>query len=211
MNLQVRLHTSEQLDNLSLSGKALHTTLSSLGLINRFFGNHQQLSKAVVCCIKTYAKTKKVHILDLGCGGGDCISHISKKLKKKEIAASFTGIDGNPESVAYAVQNNPNPLFIDFSTANILDEKFIVPDCDLLMSSHFIYHFKNEDLTRFLKKIQSKKIKHVIFNELYRSKIAYYIFKLVSGILPISNMQKRWFNYYSKGFHRQRIKGNYRK
>ncbi len=191
MNSQVRLHTPEQLDNLSLSGKALNATLLSLRLINRLFGNHLQLKNAILHYIKTYSKTKKTHILDLGCGGGDCILHISRKLKKVGITASFIGIDGNPESIAYALQNNPNPQSIDFSTANILNKKFIIPDCDLLMSSHFIYHFKNEDLIDFLKKIQSKKVKHVIFSELYRSKIAYYIFKLASGLLPISDMAKK--------------------
>ncbi|WP_271784058.1 methyltransferase domain-containing protein [Aquimarina algiphila] len=191
MNPEVRLHTSEQLDNLSLSGKALNTTLRSLGVINRFLGNHQQLNKAVVHYTKTYPSTKKIHILDLGCGGGDCILKISKKLKKIGIAASFKGIDGNPESVAYALQNNPDPLSIDYSTADILSKKFIIPDCDLLISSHFIYHFKNEDLIDFLKKIKSKKVKHVIFSELYRSKVAYYIFKRISSILPISDMAKK--------------------
>ncbi len=191
VNLQNRLHTSEQLDNLSLSGTSLKHTLQSLKLINSIFGNHRQLSKAILAyCTKSKSK-KEFHIVDIGCGGGDCINYLSKKLHKKDFNLFFTGIDGNPSSIDYASKNNPNPSHVNYSVANILDPNFIVPDCDLLISSHFMYHFKDEELLNFLQKIQSGNVKHVIFSELYRNMVAYYLFKFIRHLLPISRIAKK--------------------
>ncbi len=191
INSQSRLHISEQLDNLSLSGKPLKSVLQSLKLINSIFGNHKQLSDAVLeYCIKNKNK-KEIHIVDLGCGGGDSINFLSKKLTKNQVRATFTGIDGNPNSIDYATINNSNPSHIDYKVADILDPNFTVPDCDLLISSHFMYHFNNDELIVFLQKIQSGSIKHVIFSELYRNKIAYYLFKLIAYVLPISHIAKK--------------------
>ncbi|WP_024770582.1 methyltransferase domain-containing protein [Aquimarina macrocephali] len=191
MNLRVRLHKPEQLDNLSLSGGILDTTLASLKFINTYFGNHRQLSKAILHYCITHPTIEKIHIVDIGCGGGDCIAHISETLKKHNMKATFTGIDGNPKSISYAQQNNPDPTHISFNAANILDKDFALPNCDLLISSHFIYHFNNEHLIYFLKKLQSNTVKHIIFSELYRSKMAYHMFKTIRFMLPVSDMAKK--------------------
>ncbi|WP_035095864.1 methyltransferase domain-containing protein [Aquimarina megaterium] len=191
MNHRVRLHKPEQLDNLSLSGGILNSTLDSLKFINTYFGNHRQLSKAILHYCITQPAIERIHIVDIGCGGGDCIIHISNMLKKHKIKATFTGIDGNPKSISYAQQNNPDPTHISFNAANILDKDFALPDCDLLISSHFMYHFNNENLIDFLKKLQSNTVKHIIFSELYRSKMAYHIFKTIRFILPVSDMARK--------------------
>lgn len=185
----MRYKQKEQLDNLSLSGNLLHKTLSSLGWINRFFGNYDQLAKAVRDYCKKASINSTLVIVDIGCGGGDVIFHLHKKLNKLGIKNSFIGIDGNRSTIKWASSNYKNKTF-RFLQADILDPNFIIPDCDLLISSHFIYHFENEQLVLFLNKIKKSNTKHIIFSELYRSSIAYYLFKMVSPILPISKIAK---------------------
>ncbi|WP_378182121.1 methyltransferase domain-containing protein [Aquimarina sp. SS2-1] len=190
MNFRTRLHTTEQLDNLSLSGPALLETLSSLKLINKLFGNHKQIAKSVLeYCLEQPGK-KCYRIIDLGCGGGDSVYHISKKTNLKEINVSFLGIDGNPQSIAVASTKYARNDYIKFSTANILDSSFSVPYCDLIISSHFVYHFKDDELITFIKKAKQKGVKHMIFSELKRSSTAYFLFKFSSVILPISKIAK---------------------
>ncbi|GAA3524252.1 class I SAM-dependent methyltransferase [Aquimarina addita] len=191
MNFKNRVYQKEQLDDLSLSGKKLHQTLGSLKLINTIFGNHKTLSKSVLNYCLSNRNKKPFHIVDLGCGGGDSIAHIYKTLHKRGIKALFTGIDGNPESIAFAKANTNVPKNSNFIVADILAPTFSIPDADILISSHFIYHFTNDDLIRFLERVSTKKINHIIFSELYRSKIAYYLFKFSSPILPISLIAKR--------------------
>ncbi|SEL16310.1 Methyltransferase domain-containing protein [Aquimarina amphilecti] len=188
MNLRIRLHTAEQLDNLSLSGKTLSKTLSSLKLINKLFGNHKQLAKSTLdYCIKNPNK-KQFRIVDIGCGGGDSLYNISNTLNAKGIEATFLGIDGNPQSIRYASSKYNH---IQFKTDNILDHSFSIPDCDIIISSHFMYHFEDQELTEFIQRIREKGIKHIIFSELKRSKTAYFLFKYSSYFLPISKLAKQ--------------------
>ncbi len=191
MNPHIRLHTPEQLDDLTLHGSTLKKTLNSLKLINILLGNHKQLGKAVLNYCKKNKNKKEFRIIDLGCGGGDTIRYISKLLKHHNIRATFMGIDGNPASIAYAVEQTTEINNINFITANIIYKNFKIPDCDILISSHFIYHFDDSDLTDFLKKVHAKKIKHIIFSELYRNKMAYYLFRILSVALPISDIAKK--------------------
>ncbi|AXT61074.1 methyltransferase domain-containing protein [Aquimarina sp. AD10] len=191
MNLETRLLTSEQLDNLSLSGVPLEKTLDSLKLINTFLGNHIQLSRAVIRHCKSNKNKKSFTIVDLGCGGGDSVIHLSKKLKKHNINASFIGIDGNPKSITHAKTKSLKLTNLDFIVGDILASNFKIPDCDILISSHFIYHFNDHGLTYFLKKIKDTDVEHIIFSDLYRSRIAYYLFKIISPLLPISDIAKK--------------------
>ncbi len=191
MNIKNRLLTSEQLDNLSLSGKVLEDTLHSLRLINQLLGNHKQLSTSLIkYCIHNHTK-KELHIVDLGCGGGDCMYYISERLKKHGIKVTLIGIDGNPKSISYANERYFGHTNLKFIAADILAKDFTIPHCDILISSHFMYHFNDQNLTKFLKKVQYSSIRYIIFSELYRSKIAYLLFKLLGFLLPISKIAKK--------------------
>lgn len=191
MNFQNRLHTSEQLDNLALSGNVLSKTLGSLKLINTLFGMHRQLANAILRYCKSHPEKKTFHIVDIGCGGGDSIHYIAKKLARNSIQATFLGIDGNPKSVDYANALYAHTDAIEFIADDILSNQFHIPSCDLLISSHFMYHFRDTELLNFLNKIAQKDIQCFIFSELIRSKIAYILFTSSSFLLPISNMAKK--------------------
>lgn len=191
MNFNNRSHQKEQLDNLSLNGKPLHKTLNNLRRINALFGNHKQLSTATLKYCKTNPQSQPFHILDLGCGGGDCIYKIYDKLKYQKIEAVFTGIDGNKESIGFAkskYKNNPN---IQFICQDILSPEFELPACDILISSHFIYHFENQNLIKLLNKIHQSSISYIIISELYRSSFSYHLFNFFCYFLPFTSITKK--------------------
>jgi len=186
-----RIHTKEQLDNLALSGEILTQTLGSLHYINRFFGNHKYLGKAVLQVAKKKKDISNLRIVDLGCGGGDCIRSIARKLSKHAINASFIGIDGNPKSIAYAFKESREFVNISYVHADILAPNFEIPDCDILISSHFIYHFKDGELIHFLHRLKAKNVRHIIFSELRRSTMARWLFTLAANVLPLTQMAKK--------------------
>lgn len=191
MNLRERSYQKEQLDNLELSGKTLHKTLDSLKWINKFFGNHKQLGTAVLRYAKKNRDTNDpIKIVDLGCGGGDSLIAISKKLQEHGISAQCIGIDGNAESIAHARNRITNSNHIQYEVDDILNPNFEPPSCDLIICSHFIYHFGDNNLVLFLKKLTKLKVKALIFSELYRSPLAFHLFRVSHLILPISKMAK---------------------
>ncbi len=188
--MKFRSHRNEQLDNLNLNGHILFNTLKSLQFINFYFGNRKQLLTTVLKLCKKSFSNSTVHILDLGCGGGDLIISLFKLFQQKKISSKFTGIDGNQHSIAYASQQKKTAP-INFITADILNSNFKVPKCDILISSHFIYHFKDSELISFINQLHHSSVKTIVLSELRRNIFSLYLFKYTRHLLPISKMAKK--------------------
>ena len=201
MGYSLRLHTQEQLDNLSLSGDGLQKTLSSLKFINRLFGCHKQMIDGVVESIleddyfldnivgQIKGEANTIRLVDLGSGGGDCIMELNRRFVKQDIVVNFTGIDGNPNSTRLA-QDKSDYLNTRFVTQDILASSFEIPKNDVIISSHFIYHFEDHALIDFLKKIKKGTTRKIIFSDLRRSKASVFLFKWLRHLLPISAIAK---------------------
>jgi methylase of polypeptide subunit release factors len=96
----MRSTEKEKLDDLYLQGETLHKALQSHAWINRWFGNHLAVIKAIH---RVYHKEKKtLRIVDLGCGGGYLALAVVKSCRKHNIKCSITGIDGNAHTLQYA-------------------------------------------------------------------------------------------------------------
>ncbi len=187
MNLDKRLHQSEQLDNPDLQGSELEETLRNLQTVNSLLGNVRAVSKTVVNIALSHRK-QHYHIIDLGCGGGDVLIHLAKVFRKRQIKATFLGIDFNAHSLQYAQKNASHFPEIEWLQADVLSSNFELPECDLLISSHFMYHFEDAQLITFLQKHQSKVRTAIIISELQRSSIAYFLFKLFAPLLQFSRI-----------------------
>jgi 2-polyprenyl-3-methyl-5-hydroxy-6-metoxy-1,4-benzoquinol methylase len=186
--MKIRSAEKEKLDNLYLHGEDLHKALQSLAWINRWFGNHRAVIRAIH---RVYNKEKKMlHIVDLGCGGGDLALAVAKSLRKHKIKCSITGIDGNAHTLAYAQKKCRGFPEINFLLDDILDKEFSIQSCDMLISSHFMYHFNEAVLIWFLRNNLSTISTAVIFSELKRNGFVMGLFKISSFLLPISNLAK---------------------
>lgn len=187
--LEFRSTEKEQLDNLDLGGETLHQTLDGLSVINRFLGNTNATFAAVKPVILNSSSPLK--IIDLGCGGGDNLRAMAKWCSSKNISAELIGIDGNKNTLDYARSKNTSGIQIEYLQADVLSPHFELPDCDILLSSHFVYHFSNDELTQFIVNA-SKKVKHkIIFSELQRSPLAYILFSLGSFFMPFNKLVKQ--------------------
>lgn len=179
---------TEKLDDLSLHGEHLHMALRSLAWINRWFGSQRSVIRAIHTVCKK--EKKPLRIIDLGCGGGDLIYAVAKSLQQHKIDFSITGIDGNANSLAYAQKQCAAFPQISFMQADILSDEFSIQPCDILMSSHFMYHFSEEKLVGFLRNNLPAINIAVIFSELKRNGLAMRLFKFSHFLLPISKLAK---------------------
>lgn len=179
----------EKLDDLSLHGETLHKALQSLAWINKWFGNHRAVVNAVLAVCKK--EEKKYSIVDLACGGGDLVSAIARSLQQHKIDFTITGIDGNENSLAFAQKKCEGFDEISFLQADILSAGFKMEPCDILISSHFVYHFSNTELAGFLKNNLPVISTVAVFSELKRSSFAMLLFKFSSFLLPVSKLAKQ--------------------
>ena len=186
--MKVRSSENEKLDDLNLHGEPLYKALQSLEWVNRWFGNHRSVIKAIHTIIKK--EVRPVRIIDLGCGGGDLALAVAKSLRQHKIECTITGIDGNANSLAYAKKKCAAYTEINFIQADILSNQFSIQPCDILISSHFMYHFTADALVDFIKNNFSYISTALIFSELKRNRSAMRLFKFSSFFLPISKLAK---------------------
>lgn len=188
--LNQRSKEKELLDNLSLSGKELTQSLEQLAFINRFLGNTSSILQAIEnLTLKNSLKTGR--IIDLGCGGGDILIALEKKLRRKQLSIQLIGIDGNPHSLAHAASKAGKDSDIEFICQDILAEAFILPACDILISSHFIYHFEEEELIRFIRKHKNNVSNTILFSELIRNRFAFILFRIFSQLLGFNQIVRK--------------------
>ncbi|MDE0771213.1 MAG: methyltransferase domain-containing protein [Salibacteraceae bacterium] len=187
--LKLRSIEKEQLDNLQTSGTELTKTLEGLSIINRFLGNTNATFSAVKPIL--ISSETSLTIIDLGCGGGDNLRKIARWCSQKNIRVRLIGIDGNLNILDYALDKNTSSLAVEYVQADILSNEFNLPYCDILISSHFVYHFTDSDLVQFLKKSKPRIKQHLIFSELERSHLAFSLFNAVSIFMPFTKMVRQ--------------------
>ena len=186
--LNTRSDETELMDNLALSGSELHQTLNGLSTINKYLGNTNATRRAIIEQISR--SDKALTIVDLGCGGGDNLRSIANWCFANKKSVQLIGIDGNENILEFARNKNQKDSPIDYLQADILSDAFTLPTCDILTSSHFMYHFSDEALIKFLHQSKSQVNNKIIFSELQRNKFAYLLFKIGGPCLPFSRMVK---------------------
>ena len=188
--MKKRLLQAEQLDNFELEGKVLHNTLKSLAWVNKWLGNYRLIRRAVLDELKKHPTATNIQIVDLGCGGGDILRMLATSLPQTRFNCSFLGIEGNPNTVAYAKAQSKAFPQIDYLQADILSTDFTIPSCDLLISSHFLYHFDPQNMIRFFTENLPKVRIAFINSGLERSKWAFLLFQTASWLMPVNRLAR---------------------
>ncbi|MBL0056292.1 MAG: methyltransferase domain-containing protein [Chitinophagaceae bacterium] len=184
-----RENRPEQLDDLTLQGETLEGALGSLAWVNRWFGNRRYILKAIrkLC----YGTKTTLTLTDLGCGGGDLMLAVATLLRKEKIPFTLTGIDGNEHTLVYAKRKCAAFPEIGFRQADILDPGFRTGPCDILFTSHFLYHFDEQGLVRFLIRQSTDIKKALVCSELDRNRFSILLFRLFGAFMPISRMARQ--------------------
>ena len=184
--LSSRVYIQEEMDDFNTQGAILNDSLNSLSFINKKLGNTSITLEAVKKILNKDVNTI-FHIVDLGCGGGDNLRAISQWCFENNRDVKLTGVDGNSHILEYAKSHESNSD-IFYRQANILDAKFEVESCDILISSHFIYRFTDAELVDFIENSAKKVNDSIIFSELKRSVIPYYTFRVFGRLLSFNRM-----------------------
>ena len=111
-------------------------------------------------------------------------------MRRHKVRCRITGIDGNANALVYAQKKCRGFREIDFLLEDILDKEFSIQPCDILISSHFMYHFSEDKLINFLKNNLSSISTAFIISELKRNSFAMRLFRFSSLLLPISKLAK---------------------
>ena len=186
IDLSHRSNTKELMDGDDISFEAMAQTLKELNIVNSRLGGHAITIRGVERLLTDYDTVK---ICEIGCGGGDNLFAIYKYCVRKSIPVVFTGIDLNPECIAFAQQQYPQLpcewICSDYSAVNFGNKQ-----PDIIFSSLFCHHFTNDQLVSMLKWLDTNSRKGFFINDLQRHWLAYYLIKYITRFFSKSYLVK---------------------
>jgi 2-polyprenyl-3-methyl-5-hydroxy-6-metoxy-1,4-benzoquinol methylase len=168
-----------------MKGDLLRDTLDKLGNINKWLGGNRITLDGIKQLLKNQSKEKTFTILDLGCGHGDILRLIADFGRKNNYKFKLIGIDANQDAIDYADELSVNYPELSFINEDVFSEAFQNLDYDIVLSTLFLHHFKDEEIKSLLATFLNKATLGIVVNDLQRSKVAYGLFKLLG--LVISN------------------------
>ena len=119
-----------------------------------------------------------MHIVDVGCGGGDLLRQIAGWARRRGIAVHLTGIDLNPYAARAAAESTPKELGITWVTGDAREyrpEKQI----DIVVSSLLAHHLEDEEIVALLRRMEATVQLGWFINDLERAEWSYRMFGLV--------------------------------
>ncbi|MGK0253568.1 MAG: 2-polyprenyl-3-methyl-5-hydroxy-6-metoxy-1,4-benzoquinol methylase [Mariniflexile sp.] len=205
INTTQRTDATEIMDDFSISGKILHKTLDTLANINKWLGGNKVTLYGLKKVIKNHPKNVPITIIDLGCGGGDILRKVSKYGKKEGYIFKLVGIDANQDAVDYAREISKDYPEISFVACDIFSDAFESLQYDVVLTTLFLHHFKEDQITNMLSSLKKKAKLGIVVNDLHRHPMAYYLFKLVCVTIKNTMIIEDGLTSVLRGFKRHEL------
>ena len=116
-----------------------------------------------------------LHIVDVGCGGGDTLRHIEQQARRWGVPVRLTGIDLNPYAARAAREFTPALSAIEWVTGDAFSYVPEVP-VDVVISSLFTHHLPVAEIVRFLRWMSATARIGWFINDLHRQRKPYFAF-----------------------------------
>lgn len=210
LDLTCRSYQKELLDEDNIPFGDLERNLLELDFINTWLGGHAVtvlgLAKFMKDPLRTYT------ILDIGSGGGDTLRFVATWAERKKLNTRLIGLDYKQEAVDFAAQKSKKFPNISFILSDYKDLPRLEVKPDIIISSLFCHHLKDEQLVGYLRLISDNAKVGFVINDLHRHFLAYYSIKwltalfsksyLVKNDAPLSVWRgfsrKEWEDYFAK-------------
>lgn len=179
INLSVRSTQKEIMDDFKGSAKELELLLSDINRVNDLLGGYKITLDVVFRLIEANPK-KSYTILDIGCADGEMLRKLADRARKLQIPITFEGIDLNEQALEIGKRKSSSYPEITYKHQNAfdIDDK----NFDLVITTLTLHHFEERNIRPFLIKFSKMASIGVVVNDLHRSRLAYYLFKVFSII-----------------------------
>lgn len=174
------------MDDLSLGGPQMDQTLRELETINRLLGGDNVTLNGIRKLVRS--TTGPLHIVDMGCGGGDLALKMAKLARKADRQVRITGIDANPYVVEYATRHCAHEPTVDFRTLDIFSSAFLGMSVDIVTATLFLHHFTDQQLIDLLSALKKKVRVGFVINDIHRHIVAYHSIRILTKLFSKSPM-----------------------
>ncbi|RYZ23201.1 MAG: methyltransferase domain-containing protein [Chitinophagaceae bacterium] len=178
LSLRTRTYEKELLDRDDIPFADIARNMEELDVINTRLGGHAITTAGLRALLRNRKPGGPVRVLEIGCGGGDNLRALARWAKRNKVAVSLTGVDINPECIAFARQR-----------AGSGDIAFVESDYrllaagepyDVIFSSLFCHHFTDPELVEQLRWMHRRARLGFFINDLHRHPLAYHSIRLLT-------------------------------
>lgn len=153
--------------------------LKKLFHINKLFGFFHGTIKT----LKSFSKEST--LLDVGCGGGLFILHLSKFFPHMQMLGmdiSAAAITDAEQSLQIWQKKTPH-IQVSFQFQKQAQLNFAKNSFDIILATLVCHHLSDKELIDFLKQAHFAAGKAVIINDLHRHRVAHWFYGLLSPLL----------------------------
>jgi SAM-dependent methyltransferase len=176
MDFTSRAHLSEWMDE-PCSYADFRECLHDLAKVNRLTFAYRPTLLWLQSVLPT--ASNPVHIVDVGCGGGDMLRQIERWARSRNIAVRLTGIDLNPYAARAAREMTSASSAIEWRTGDAFSYQPDEP-IDYVVSSLFTHHLPDDEIVRFLAWMERVTTRGWFVNDLHRERLPYFGFELLA-------------------------------
>ena len=121
-----------------------------------------------------------LRVVDVGSGYGDMLRRVSRWAARAGMDVRLTGVDLNPHA-ARAAREVVGGEGITWVTGDAFSAD--VGDVDVVISSLFTHHLREEEVVRFLRWMEGTARVGWFVNDLHRARVPYYLFGALARVM----------------------------
>jgi SAM-dependent methyltransferase len=162
------------------SYEELRGCLRDLEKVNSVTFGHRPALEWLEQFARSAREGDRLHIVDVGCGGGDMLRQVEQWAAGRRFAVRLTGIDLNPYAARAAREFTPDGSQIRWITGDAYSFDATADPVDVVISSLFAHHLPDDGIVRFLGWMERVSRRGWFINDLYRSRTPYLGFKVLA-------------------------------
>ena len=128
-------------------------------------------------------RDQPLHIVDVGCGGGDMLRRIESWAARKRVAVKLTGVDLNPHAIRAAREFTRAESGIEWIVGEAYSLNQDLGPIDVVISALFTHHLTDHEIVRFMEWMERVACRGWFINDLYRSQTPYTWFKVLAAAM----------------------------
>lgn len=206
MNFSQRNTETEFMDDPGLHKDLLMDVFDDISRSNNYLGGTGITLQAVTHIIAAKPNIQYT-ILDVGCGDGSMLRALANYARKHQYKLRLIGMDMSSTAVAIAKERSADYDEISYLVQDVLNLGDVKISCDILLCTLTLHHFSNQQIPVFLKTFSKITSDTIVINDLQRSRLAFYLFKVFSAIFIKTKIAKQdGLTSIQSGFTKEELK-----
>lgn len=189
VNTKDRSNAPELMDDFAMEGEVLRDALDKIASINKLLGGNTVTLEGVEWLLSDKTD-REISILDVGCGNGDMLRVLADYGRKKGLRFQLFGLDANGFTIGHARKLSSGYDNISYVCADIFEEIKQERVYDVILCTLTLHHFRDEALLQLMEGFIRKANLGIVVNDLHRSAVAYYLFKLICFVFGLNSMSR---------------------